>query len=320
MILLTGPCVIESKEQIFKIAKELKKYQDDENIEFYFKASFDKANRTSLESYRGPGLAKGLEILNSVKEEFGYKIVTDIHESYQVAEVSEVVDILQIPAFLCRQTDLLVEAAKSDCIINIKKGQFINPEDMKYSVAKVLKTRGFDKVNFENSKKAGVWLTERGSTFGYGNLVVDMRALVVMREFAPVIFDATHSVQMPGSGDGTSGGRREFVAPLSRAAAAVGVDGFFFETHYNPQNALSDGPNMLNFEDLDTTIKKVQDRRTYSLITNNNSNIQIISFIKTRLSNSSKFILFFDFRIRLFFKSYLSRIRIYIKSFPITST
>jgi len=258
MILLAGPCVIESKEQIFKIAKSLKKYQDDTNIDFYFKASFDKANRTSLESYRGPGLTKGLEILKNVKDEFGYKIVTDIHESYQVAEASEVVDILQIPAFLCRQTDLLVEAAKSDCIINIKKGQFINPEDMKYSVAKVLKTRGFDEVNFSNSKKAGVWLTERGSTFGYGNLIVDMRALVMMREFAPVIFDATHSVQMPGSGGGTSGGKREFVAPLSRAAAAVGVDGFFFETHYDPQNALSDGPNMLSLEDLDITIQKIE--------------------------------------------------------------
>jgi len=258
MILISGPCVIESRDSLMRIAEGLKSYHDNKNIDFYFKASFDKANRTSLESYRGPGLTKGLEILKNVKDEFGYKIVTDIHESYQVAEASEVVDILQIPAFLCRQTDLLVEAAKSDCIINIKKGQFINPEDMKYSVAKVLKTRGFDEVNFSNSKKAGVWLTERGSTFGYGNLIVDMRALVMMREFAPVIFDATHSVQMPGSGGGTSGGKREFVAPLSRAAAAVGVDGFFFETHYDPQNALSDGPNMLSLEDLDITIQKIE--------------------------------------------------------------
>jgi len=251
MILIAGPCVIESRDIVFEIAKRLKKYHEDENIDFYFKASFDKANRTSIDSFRGPGLKDGLEILKEVKEEFGYKILTDIHESSQVKEVSKVADVLQIPAFLCRQTDLLVEAAKSDCVVNIKKGQFLSPENMKYSVLKVLKTRGFDKVDYETSKEAKVWLTERGSTFGYGNLVVDMRSLVIMREFAPVIFDATHSVQMPGSGDGTTGGNREFVAPLSRAASAVGVDGFFFETHINPDSALSDGPNMVTLEELD---------------------------------------------------------------------
>ncbi len=258
MILIAGPCVIEDEEIVFQIAKKLKKYHEDNEVDFYFKASFDKANRTSIESFRGPGLEKGLEILQKVKDEFGYKILTDIHESYQVKEVSKVADVLQIPAFLCRQTDLLVEAAKSECIVNIKKGQFINPTDMKYSVLKVLKTRGFEEYSYEISKKAKVWLTERGSSFGYGNLVVDMRALVIMREFAPVIFDATHSVQMPGSGGGKSGGKREFVAPLSRAAAAVGVDGFFFETHISPDTALSDGPNMVTLEDLNKIVEDIK--------------------------------------------------------------
>ncbi len=256
MILIAGPCVIESKEQIFKIAEYLKPYS--EKYDFYFKASFDKANRTSLDSYRGPGLEKGLEILNEVKEKFGYKLLTDVHETAQVKKVAQVVDVLQIPAFLCRQTDLLVEAAKTDKVVNIKKGQFMNPDDMKYSLLKVLKTRGCDEVNYENSKKYGVWLTERGTTFGYGNLVVDMRSLVIMRKFAPVIFDATHSVQMPGSAGGKSSGKREYVAPLSRAAAAVGVDGFFFETHYNPDEALSDGPNMITPDTLKETLKDIE--------------------------------------------------------------
>ena len=256
MILIAGPCVIESKEQIFKIAEYLKPYN--EKYDFYFKASFDKANRTSLDSYRGPGIDKGLEILNEVKEKFGYKLLTDIHETWQVSKAAEVVDVLQIPAFLCRQTDLLVAAAKTDKIVNIKKGQFMNPADMKYSILKVLKTRGCDEVSFKNSKKYGVWLTERGTTFGYGNLVVDMRSLVIMREFAPVIFDATHSVQMPGGAGGKSSGKREFVAPLSRAAAAVGVDGFFFETHYNPDEALSDGPNMITPDMLKDTLKSIE--------------------------------------------------------------
>jgi 2-dehydro-3-deoxyphosphooctonate aldolase (KDO 8-P synthase) len=255
MILIAGPCVIESKEQIFKIAEYLKPYS--EKYDFYFKASFDKANRTSLESYRGPGLEKGLEILAEVKEKFGYKLLTDVHETWQVKKAAEVVDVLQIPAFLCRQTDLLVEAAKTDKIVNIKKGQFMNPADMKYSVLKVLKTRGCDEVNYENSKKYGVWLTERGTTFGYGNLVVDMRSLVIMREFAPVIFDATHSVQMPGGAGGKSSGKREYVPYLSKAAAAVGIDGFFFETHYNPDVALSDGPNMITPDMLENILKDI---------------------------------------------------------------
>ncbi|WP_281950427.1 3-deoxy-8-phosphooctulonate synthase [Nitrosophilus kaiyonis] len=260
MILIAGPCVIESSEQLEKIAKELREYHENPKIDFYFKASFDKANRTSLDSYRGPGLEKGLEMLSDIKERFGYKILTDVHETYQIKPVSEVADVIQIPAFLCRQTDLLVEAAKTDRVINIKKGQFMNPEDMKYSVLKVLKTRdkNINEATYEISRKNGVWLTERGTTFGYGNLVVDMRSLVIMRKFAPVIFDATHSVQMPGGAGGKSSGKREFVAPLSRAAAAVGVDGYFFETHFNPDIALSDGPNMLKIESLKKVVKDIE--------------------------------------------------------------
>ncbi len=258
MILMAGPCVIESEENLFAIAKQLKTYHEDENIDFYFKASFDKANRTSLESYRGPGLEEGLRLLQKVKDTFGYKIVTDVHESAQVEAVAKVADILQIPAFLCRQTDLLVACAKTDKIVNIKKGQFMNPLDMKYSVLKVLKTRGCDEVSTENSKKHNVFLTERGSSFGYGNLVVDMRSLVIMRNFAPVIFDATHSVQMPGAGGGTTSGDSSMVPHLAKAAAAVGVDGFFFETHIDPTCALSDGPNMLTLDNLTSTVLKIQ--------------------------------------------------------------
>ena len=257
MILIAGPCVIESQEQLEIIASDLKKYHKSKTIDFYFKASFDKANRTSLESYRGPGLKEGLKMLAKIKEEFGYKILTDVHESYQVEAVAEVADVIQIPAFLCRQTDLLVAAAKTNRIVNIKKGQFMNPADMKYSVLKVLKTRGIEECSYEASKEAGVWLTERGTTFGYNNLVVDMRSLVIMREFAPVVFDATHAVQMPGGAGGKSSGNREFVAPLSRAAAAVGVDGFFFETHYDPSCALSDGPNMVTPSELDAIVDDI---------------------------------------------------------------
>ena len=250
MILIAGPCVLESRDSVMKIAELLMPYHEDCSKDFYFKASFDKANRTSLDSFRGPGLDEGLKLLQEVKEQFGYKLLTDVHDYTQPKAVAEVVNVLQIPAFLCRQTDLLVEAAKTDKIINIKKGQFMNPEDMKYSVLKVLKTRGCDEVNYENSKKHNVWLTERGTTFGYGNLVVDMRSFPIMRKFAPVVFDVTHSVQMPGGAGGKSSGKREFVAPLAKGAAAIGVDGFFFETHYNPDEALSDGANMLKLDDL----------------------------------------------------------------------
>ena len=262
MILIAGPCSIESRDLLLSVAEKLTKYDEDEAIDFYFKSSFDKANRTSIGSFRGPGLEEGLKLLDEVKKEFGFKILTDVHESYQPKIVAEVADVLQIPAFLCRQTDLLVASAKTDAIVNIKKGQFLNPTDMRYSVKKVLETRGVKEEGREVARKNGVWLTERGSTFGYGNLVVDMRSFLIMSEFAPVVFDATHSVQMPGMKGGSSGGKREFVAPLSRAAAAIGVDGFFFETHSNPDVALCDGPNMLNLKDLDRAIediKKIQD-------------------------------------------------------------
>ncbi len=260
MILIAGPCVIESESQINKIAEELVEFAEDPQIDFYFKASYDKANRTSLESYRGPGLKEGLRILENVKERFKFKILTDVHETSHVKPAAEVADALQIPAFLCRQTDLLVEAAKTNKIVNIKKGQFMNPEDMQYSVLKVLKTKNSDieKADFETSKNLGVWLTERGSSFGYGNLVVDMRGLLIMRKFAPVIFDATHSVQMPGGAQGKSSGKREYVAPLAKAAAAVGCDGFFFETHYDPDNALSDGPNMITTNELKNLVRKIK--------------------------------------------------------------
>lgn len=257
MILMSGPCVIESYENLSKVAQLLKPIAQNPKIDFYFKASFDKANRTSLDSFRGPGLEKGLELLEQIKKEFGYKIITDIHESYQAQAIAKVADIIQIPAFLCRQTDLIVAVAQTDRIINIKKGQFMNPRDMKYSVLKAIKTRGGKEATYKESQRLGVWLTERGSTFGYGNLVVDMRGLKIMREFAPVIFDATHSVQMPGGADGKSSGDRSFVPLLSKSAAAAGVDGFFMETHFDPNNALSDGSNMIETQNLESLVNKL---------------------------------------------------------------
>ena len=258
MILIAGPCVLESKETVFRIAEGLSKYNDDCTKEFYFKASFDKANRTSIESFRGPGIDEGLRLLQDVKKEFGFKLLTDVHDASQPKVAAEVVDVLQIPAFLCRQTDLLIAAATTPCTVNIKKGQFLAPQAMEHSVTKVLKTRGFEgKANYDDAKKYGVWLTERGSTFGYGNLVVDMRGLPIMRQFAPTVFDATHSVQMPASGGASSGGDSSFVPYLSRAAAAVGVDGFFFETHFDPKVALSDGPNMIELNKLDALIEQI---------------------------------------------------------------
>jgi 2-dehydro-3-deoxyphosphooctonate aldolase (KDO 8-P synthase) len=257
MIILAGPCVIESRENVMRIAKELQFLHDDNEIDFYFKASFDKANRTSLDSFRGPGLEEGLKILQEVKDTFGYQIVTDVHESYQVIPVSKVVDVLQIPAFLCRQTDLLVECAKTSCKINIKKGQFLASEAMQHPVNKVLKTRGIDELSYASSKKNNVWLCERGNVFGYGSLVVDMKNLISMRKYAPVIFDATHSGQVPSTG-ATTGGNSAIVPALARAAAAVGTDGFFFETHFDPSIALSDGPNMLTIDILKETIEDIK--------------------------------------------------------------
>jgi len=258
MILIAGPCVLESRDTVMRIAQSLTQYHEDCTKDFYFKASFDKANRTSLDSFRGPGLDEGLKMLQEVKEQFGYKILTDVHDYTQPKAVAEVADVLQIPAFLCRQTDLLVACAKTPAIVNIKKGQFLAPQAMEHSVAKVLKTRGFDgDISYENSQKYGVWLTERGTTFGYGNLVVDMRGLRIMREFAPVIFDATHSVQSPASGGATSGGDSSMVEYLARGASAVGVDGFFFETHFDPSIALSDGPNMIELKKLEKLVEQI---------------------------------------------------------------
>jgi 2-dehydro-3-deoxyphosphooctonate aldolase (KDO 8-P synthase) len=249
MKILTGPCVLEDRDTVFRIAEKLKPLSEDKRVEFYFKASFDKANRTSLDSFRGPGLDDGLKLFQEIKDQFGYKIVTDIHESYQAAPAGEVVDVLQIPAFLCRQTDLLVAAAKTNCKVNIKKGQFLAAGSMKHPVEKIIKTRGGSEVNFDEANDKGVWLCERGNTFGYGALVVDMKNLIAMREYAPVIFDATHSAQVPSTG-GTTGGNSAVVPSLAKAAAAVGVDGFFFETHTDPSVALSDGPNMVQVDEL----------------------------------------------------------------------
>lgn len=252
MIIVAGPCVIENQEILEEIAESLRPLKENPEIDFYFKASFDKANRTSLESYRGPGLERGLESLALIKKKFGYKLLTDIHECYQAKLVAEVVDIIQIPAFLCRQTDLIVEAAKTNAMINIKKGQFMSPQDMQYSVLKAIKTRNpnVKDANFKSAKEYKICLTERGNSFGYGNLVVDMRSLAIMRSFAPVIFDATHAVQMPGGLKGKSGGDSSFAPLLARAASAVGIDGLFAEVHTDPKNALSDGPNMLTPKEL----------------------------------------------------------------------
>lgn len=234
-IIIAGPCVIESERHSLKIAREIRKISDNLNLEIIFKSSFDKANRTSLESYRGPGLQKGLEILSKVKKETGLKILTDVHETHQIKDAAKVVDIIQIPAFLCRQTDLLVAAAKSGKTINVKKGQFLSPYDMKFVVEKLIRSGAKE-----------IFLTERGTFFGYNNLVVDFRSIPIMKDFGvKVVFDSTHSVQKPSASSGKSGGEAHFIPVLAKAAAAVGVDGFFFEVHNNPQKALSDGQNSL---------------------------------------------------------------------------
>ena len=241
--LIAGPCVIESEKIVFEIANSLKNICAPLEIDLIFKSSFDKANRSSNKSFRGPGIAEGLKILKGVKEEFDLKVLTDIHESNQADQIANVVDIIQIPAFLCRQTDLLLASYKAientDKKINIKKGQFLAPWDMQQVVNK------FQNMGLK-AKSDKVWLTERGTTFGYNNLVVDFRGIPILKSFGfPVIFDATHSVQQPGGNGLTSGGQREFVAPLARAALAVGVDGIFMEVHPDPDSALSDGPNMV---------------------------------------------------------------------------
>jgi len=234
MVLFSGPCAIESYEVCARVAESLKETCERLDIQYIFKASFDKANRTSVNSYRSVGLDEGLSVLDKIRREFDLPIVTDIHEANQAKPVSDVAQALQIPAYLCRQTDLLVAAGNTGKTVKIKRGQFMAPEDMQYAVNKV-KSTGNDKV----------CLTERGASFGYHNLVVDMRALPTMRQYAPVIFDVTHSVQQPGGAGGSSGGQKEFAPYLARAAGAAGVDGFFIETHPDPSVALSDGPNMI---------------------------------------------------------------------------
>lgn len=239
--LIAGPCVIESREMVMEIASFMKETCDELGIRYIFKASFDKANRTSMKSYRGPGIDEGLKILDDVRREVSVPVLTDVHTPEQVRQVADVVDVLQTPAFLCRQTDFIVACAKSGKPVNIKKGQFLAPHDMVNVIAKAREAALEEGLNPDN-----FMVCERGTTFGYGNLVSDMRSLAIMRETkAPVVFDATHSVQMPGGRGTSSGGDRRFVPVLSRAAVAVGVDGLFFETHPNPDTALSDGPNMV---------------------------------------------------------------------------
>lgn len=254
--LLAGPCVIESEEALMTEAETLKNIVGNYDVDFYFKASFDKANRTSISSYRGPGLKEGLRLLQKVKDEYKVRIVTDIHEPWQADPVAEVADIIQIPAFLCRQTDLLVAAAKTGKCINVKKAQFLAPWDMKNVVNKL-----------KESGNNNIMLCERGTSFGYNTLVVDMTSLVEMRKLGyPVIFDATHSVQKPGGKGNATGGNREYVRYLARAAAATGIDGLFAEVHPDPDNALSDGPNMVLLSSFGDLLKEIME--IHSLILN----------------------------------------------------
>jgi 2-dehydro-3-deoxyphosphooctonate aldolase (KDO 8-P synthase) len=247
LVLLSGPCAVESYDLCLEVATTVADICRRLDIGYVFKASFDKANRTSAASFRGVGMDKALQTLERIKKEVGVPVITDIHESQQVAEVAQVVDVLQIPAFLCRQTDLLLAAGESGLAVNVKKGQFMAPEDMQYAADKVRETGN-----------PNVLLCERGTTFGYHNLVVDMRALPIMRQYAPVIFDVTHSIQQPGGMGGSSGGQRQFASYLARAAAAVGVDGFFIETHPQPEKALSDGPNMIPLHQMEDFLKMLQ--------------------------------------------------------------
>lgn len=249
LFLIAGPCVIESEAHALKMAEAIGAETRKLGMPYIFKASYDKANRTSLKSFRGPGLDEGLRILQKIRQETGLPVLTDVHEVTDVATVAEAVDVVQIPAFLCRQTDLLVEAARHARAINVKKGQFVSPWDMRHAVDKV-----------RQSGNQHVFLTERGSSFGYNNLVVDMRSLAVMRKFAPVVFDATHSVQLPSAGtDGqaVSGGQPEFIPILARAAVAAGVDGVFMEVHDNPAQAKSDGVNALPLSQLHEVLSEL---------------------------------------------------------------
>jgi len=259
LVLVAGPCVIEDEQTTLGIARHLKAMADELGGSLIFKGSFDKANRTSIDAFRGPGLTEGLRILQRVKDELGLPVVSDVHDVSQVAAAAEVLDIIQIPAFLCRQTDLLIAAGNSGCVVNVKKGQFLAPWDMTNVVAKIGSTGN-----------QNILLTERGTTFGYNNLVVDMRSLAIMRQSGfPVVFDATHAVQLPGGSGVASSGQREFVGALSRAAVAVGIDALFWEVHQDPALALCDGPNSLALDkvkglwqemlSIDAIVKRVDD-------------------------------------------------------------
>ena len=245
--LIAGPCVIESEQLAMETAGRIAEITKSLGIPYVFKSSFDKANRTSIKSFRGPGMEKGLEVLAKVKKQLGLPVLTDVHTEEQATEAGRVVDVLQIPAFLCRQTDLLIAAAKTGKVVNVKKGQFLSPLEMGHAVKKV-----------EECGNRRIVLTERGSSFGYNNLIVDMRSFPILRSFGyPVVFDATHSVQLPGGGGTKSSGQREFVEPLACAAAGAGVDGFFMEVHPNPDEALSDGPNMVPLHQLKSLLERV---------------------------------------------------------------
>jgi 2-dehydro-3-deoxyphosphooctonate aldolase (KDO 8-P synthase) len=248
-IFIAGPCVIESQELLDTVAAKLVEINQRLGVDIIFKASFDKANRTSIHSFRGPGLERGLQMLAHVKEKYGLRILTDIHESCQAQYVAEVCDVLQIPAFLCRQTDLLVAAAQTGRIVNIKKAQFLSGADMRFPVEKAIQAGAKE-----------VWLTERGNCFGYNNLVVDFRNITDMLDIVPtVIMDCTHSVQRPGAGGGKTSGDRKFVPAMAKAAKAFGATGYFFEVHPDPDKALSDGPNMLPLDQLEALIRKLTD-------------------------------------------------------------
>ena len=246
-VFIAGPCVIENMDVLETVAKELVRLNEKYNIDIIFKASFDKANRTSIKSYRGPGLQRGLQMLADIKSKYGLRLLTDIHETCQAGPAGEVVDVIQVPAFLCRQTDLLVAAAHTGKTVNIKKAQFLSGDDMQYPVQKVL-----------DSGNSNVWLTERGNMLGYNNLVVDFRNIPLMKQWTPtVIMDCTHAVQRPGAGSGCSSGNREYVPMMAKAAKAFGAGGFFFETHPYPDNAKSDGPNMIQLDNLEQVIQSL---------------------------------------------------------------
>lgn len=247
LVFIAGPCVIETEKLTLKIAERLKKLSDTLNVPLIFKSSYDKANRTSVKSYRGPGLKEGLRILEKVKKTTGMPVLSDIHSVEEISQAAEVLDVLQIPAFLCRQTDLIIASAKTGKPVNIKKGQFLSPWDVKNVIDKLLSTGNNNII-----------ITERGTSFGYNNLVVDFRGLPIIRSYGyPVIFDVTHSLQLPGGQGSSSGGQIEFAEPLARAAVAVDVDGLFLEVHLEPDKALCDGPNMLSMDKLTSLIQKV---------------------------------------------------------------